>query len=58
MLLRYSLNLHTEAKAIETAVREVIDSGIMTGDVGGKSNTSEVGDATAKKVIEVLKRSS
>ena len=33
MLLRYSLNLETEAKAIENAVNEVLDAGYRTGDI-------------------------
>ena len=54
MLLQYSLNLPVEAKAVEEAVRRTIDSGISTGDIGGKSTTSQVGDAVAKELAEVL----
>ncbi|KAL8945557.1 MAG: hypothetical protein Q9222_007908 [Ikaeria aurantiellina] len=54
MLLQYSLNLPEEAKAVEEAVRRTIDSGIRTGDIGGKSSTSEVGDATAKALEKIL----
>ncbi|MBU3803848.1 MAG: 3-isopropylmalate dehydrogenase [Candidatus Cellulosilyticum pullistercoris] len=33
MMLRYSLNLETEAKAIEEAVMKVLDAGYRTGDI-------------------------
>ena len=54
MLLQYSLNLPAEAKAVEEAVRRTIDSGVNTGDIGGKSTTSQVGDAVAKELAKVL----
>ncbi len=55
MLLTYSLNLPTEAKAVEEAVRRTIENGIRTKDIGGKSSTSEVGDAVAAELEKVLK---
>ncbi|MCJ1308502.1 3-isopropylmalate dehydrogenase [Agyrium rufum] len=54
MLLQYSLNLPQEAKAVEEAVRIVIDKGINTGDIGGKASTSEVGDAVASELERLL----
>lgn len=57
MLLRYSLGLEAPAKAIESAVRKVLDStetggfGLRTADLGGQASTVEIGD----KVVEVLK---
>ena len=54
MLLQYSLNLPKEAKAVEEAVRRSIDSGVRTGDIGGKASTSEVGDAVAKELEKIL----
>ncbi|MCJ1352095.1 MAG: 3-isopropylmalate dehydrogenase [Icmadophila ericetorum] len=54
MLLQYSLNLPAEAKAVEEAVRRTIDSGVRTGDIGGKASTSEVGDAVAMELVKVL----
>ncbi|KAI4129246.1 MAG: hypothetical protein LQ347_003855 [Umbilicaria vellea] len=54
MLLQYSLNLPTEAKAVEEAVRRTIDSGVRTGDIGGKASTSEVGNAVAEELTKVL----
>ncbi|KAF0442180.1 3-isopropylmalate dehydrogenase [Gigaspora margarita] len=56
MMLRYSLNLPREAKAVEDAVRKVLDDdefgghGYRTKDLGGAHTTSQIGD----KVIEVL----
>lgn len=35
MLLRYSFDLETEAKAIENAVEKVLDDGYRTGDIAG-----------------------
>ncbi|KAI9838119.1 MAG: hypothetical protein M1819_006275 [Sarea resinae] len=54
MLLKYSLNLPTEAKAVEDAVRRTIDRGVTTGDIGGSASTSQVGDAVAEEVQKVL----
>ena len=54
MLLQYSLNLPAEAKVVEEAVRRTIDSGVRTGDIGGKASTSEVGDAVAKELAQLL----
>lgn len=45
MMFRYSLNMETEAKQVETAVQKVLDSGIRTPDLRGKVGTKEVGDA-------------
>lgn len=58
MLLRYSLGLEKPAKAIEDAVRKVLDTpdigglGIRTADLGGTVGTVEVGD----KVVAELKK--
>ncbi|SCU98864.1 LADA_0H15830g1_1 [Lachancea dasiensis] len=54
MMLKLSLNLFEEGCAIEEAVRKVLDSGIRTGDLRGTSSTTEVGDAVAKAVKEIL----
>ncbi|TFK55585.1 3-isopropylmalate dehydrogenase [Heliocybe sulcata] len=57
MLLRYSLGLEKEAKAIEDAVRKVLDKesigglGLRTKDLGGNLGTKEMGD----QIIQVLK---
>lgn len=54
MMLRLSLDLKDEAEVVEKAVKKVLDQGIMTGDLGGSNSTSEVGDAVAKAVKELL----
>lgn len=54
MLLQYSLNRPAEARIIEEAVRNVIEAGIRTGDIGGKSTTVEVGDAVAAELEKLL----
>lgn len=56
LMLRYSFGKETEAKAVEEAVRLVLDDvavggfGYRTKDLGGDRTTKEVGD----KVVEVL----
>ncbi|RFU24852.1 hypothetical protein B7463_g11487, partial [Scytalidium lignicola] len=55
MMLRYSLNLPVEAKAVEEAVKRTIENGVRTKDIGGTSSTSQVGDAVAKELEKVLK---
>lgn len=54
MMMQYSFGRMAEAKAIETAVRNVIESGVRTGDLGGKSSTKEVGDAVAAELEKLL----
>lgn len=54
MLLQYSLNRFSEAKAIEEAVRRTIDKGVCTVDIGGRASTSDVGDAVADELKTVL----
>jgi len=53
MALRHSLNLEIEASTVETAVDQVLDDGLRTGDIaaGGPTvSTSEMGDAVARYV--------
>lgn len=54
MMLKLSLDLLEEGKAIEQAVKNVIDAGIMTGDLGGSASTVEVGDAIAAELKKLL----
>ena len=57
MMLRYSLGLEQQAKAVEAAVRKVLDSedldgfGMRTKDLGGNASTQAIGD----KIVQVLK---
>jgi len=50
MLLRYSLGLEAEAKAVEQAVSMAITNGDRTPDLGGKHSTNSL----AEKIIESL----
>ncbi len=55
LLLRYSLKLEEEAVAIETAVSEAIDDGVLTGDIAGAgrkaASTAEAGDAVLSRLM-------
>jgi 3-isopropylmalate dehydrogenase len=55
MLLRHSLGLETEARAIEAAVAGAIDRGVLTGDLAmpgsAPASTTMAGDA----VLEALR---
>jgi 3-isopropylmalate dehydrogenase len=45
LLLRHSLALEGEARAIERAVQAALDDGARTADLGGTLSTSEMGEA-------------
>ncbi|KAL1871358.1 3-isopropylmalate dehydrogenase [Diaporthe australafricana] len=55
MMLRYSLGLPKEANAVEQAVKNAIDSGVVTKDLGGSASTKEMGDAVIAELEKVLK---
>ncbi|KAI1212907.1 3-isopropylmalate dehydrogenase [Annulohypoxylon truncatum] len=54
MMFRYSFALPKEADAIELAVKNVIDSGVRTKDLGGSASTKEVGDAVVAELTKIL----
>ena len=54
MLLRYSLGMVEEARRVEQAVKNVIDIGIKTNDIGGTASTGEVGDKVAEELEMLL----
>jgi 3-isopropylmalate dehydrogenase len=56
LMMQYSFALFDEARAIQTAVSNVIESGVRTGDIGGKASTKEVGDAIAAELEKLLKK--
>ena len=56
MMLQYSLKLPNEAKAVEEAVRRTIENGVRTKDIGGSANTTEVGDAVARELEDILRK--
>jgi 3-isopropylmalate dehydrogenase len=45
MLLRHSLGLEAEARAVERAVSEAITSGVRTADLGGTATTRDMAEA-------------
>lgn len=54
MLLRHSLGLEAEARAVEAAVQRALDDGIVTGDIAAAgeriATTVEVGAAVAERI--------
>jgi 3-isopropylmalate dehydrogenase len=50
MMLRYSLESDTAARAIDRAVAESIDAGFFPADLGGKSTTAECGAAVVDRL--------
>jgi 3-isopropylmalate dehydrogenase len=55
MLLRHSLELTTEAAAVEKAVARAIDHGVRTADIAGNreaSTTREAGDAVVREILQ------
>jgi 3-isopropylmalate dehydrogenase len=55
MMFRYSFDLEKEAQIIDDAVGRTLEKGIFTGDIGGKSSTSEVGDAILQEILALSK---
>ncbi|KAJ5332732.1 hypothetical protein MYU51_015297 [Penicillium brevicompactum] len=55
MMMQYSFNMIDVARIIETAVSNVIEAGVRTGDIGGSAKTTEVGDAVAAELEKLLK---
>lgn len=55
MMFKYSLQQPELSKKVDEAIRNVIEAGIMTKDIGGSAKTSEVGDAVAKELAALLK---
>ena len=54
MMLKYSLCEPELAIAVDTAVKNSIEKGIRTGDIGGTATTKEVGDAVAAELAQIL----
>jgi 3-isopropylmalate dehydrogenase len=54
MLLRHSLDLPTEAAAVEKAVRDIVSEGIRTADIAAgqpAASTAQTGDAVLAKIL-------
>lgn len=56
MMLRHSLDLPSEATAVENAVRLTIEQGICTRDIGGTAKTWEVGNAVVANLESLMQR--
>ena len=54
MLLRYSLAMGAEAASVEEAVKNVIEMGVGTRDIGGSDSTGVVGDGVARELERLL----
>ncbi|KAF2143401.1 uncharacterized protein K452DRAFT_286226 [Aplosporella prunicola CBS 121167] len=54
MMLKYSFCLPDLAKAVDQAVKVVIDKGVRTGDIGGTASTKDMGDAIASELGQIL----
>ncbi|HXN33556.1 MAG TPA: 3-isopropylmalate dehydrogenase [Polyangiaceae bacterium] len=50
MLLRHSLRADEAARAIERAVGEAVDAGVVPADLGGKATTAECGTAVVERI--------
>jgi 3-isopropylmalate dehydrogenase len=54
MMLRYSFDMEEDAKLVETAVENVLDAGLRTGDImqPGKTpvSTTQMGEAVVKEL--------
>lgn len=56
MMLKYSLAAPELAVVVDDAVRNVIEAGVRTADIGGSASTAEVGDAVAVELRALLRR--
>jgi 3-isopropylmalate dehydrogenase len=54
MMLLYSLGMPHESTLVDLAVKNVIEAGTCTADIGGKASTAEVGDAVAKELGDLF----
>ena len=56
LLLRHSLGLDAEASAIEVAVDAVIERGVLTKDLGGTANTTDVTAAVLERLADAKQK--
>lgn len=50
MLLRHGLGLAAEADAVDAAIERVLERGLRSADLGGRSSTAELGSAVAAEI--------
>jgi 3-isopropylmalate dehydrogenase len=55
MMLKYSFGRADLAAAVDKAVKNAVDGGVRTKDIGGSASTSEAGDAIVEELKKVLK---
>jgi 3-isopropylmalate dehydrogenase len=55
MMLKYSLNLPSEAALVEEAVSRALEGGVRTKELGGTAGTAEMGDAVVKELVTLLR---
>lgn len=48
MMLRFSLSMPVVANSVEEGVRNAIENGFKTADLGGNCSTTEFGDAVVR----------
>jgi 3-isopropylmalate dehydrogenase len=53
LLLRHSLQMESEARAVEAAISAALDRGVFTRDLGGSAATTDAGDAVLRALTEV-----
>lgn len=56
MMLKYSFDLHEEARAIDNAISEVLRSGHRTGDIAQEGDNVLSTEEMTSKVVEALKK--
>jgi 3-isopropylmalate dehydrogenase len=54
MMLKYGLNKDREAKLLEAAIKETLDDGKLTADLGGDENTTGIGYIVLEKCKKML----
>jgi 3-isopropylmalate dehydrogenase len=50
LMLRYGLDLASEAAAVESAVEGALDAGLRTPDLGGGASTAEATQAVLERI--------
>ena len=56
MMLRYSFNMEHEANQIEAAIKKTLEDGVLTADLGGKANTSDIETSISNNLDLILAR--
>lgn len=54
MMLKYSLDMSAEAEILDASIKEALDEGVRTRDLGGEADTVQIGEAILSKVKSKL----